>query len=93
MICLGNCRGGGGRWALQNSPIDGEMVFDERLLKQGGEVKTLRVACVGAVGEQGKPFEFGGSCLREQIAEELLGGAADLFGRFREAEDGGWEPP
>jgi len=69
------------------------MAFDERLLKQGGKAKTLRVARLGAVREQGEPFVFGGACLREQVAEKLLGRGAGLLRRFREAEDGGWEPP
>jgi phosphoglycerate dehydrogenase-like enzyme len=69
------------------------MVFYEGLLEQGGEAETLRVACVGAVREQGVPFVFEGSGLREQVAEKLLGHAVDLLRRFREAEDGGWEPP
>jgi len=69
------------------------MAFDERLLKQSGEAETLRVACIGAVREQGEPFVFGGAGLREQVAEKLLGRAADLLRRFRKAEDGSWEPP
>jgi hypothetical protein len=58
------------------------MAFDERLLKQGREANTLRIACISAVREQGEPFVFGGACLQEQVAEKLLGHAADLFRHF-----------
>jgi hypothetical protein len=87
MVCLG-------RWqALQDGSVDGEVAFDERPLKQGREAKTLRIACISAVREQGQSFVFGGTCLREQVAEKLLGRAADLLRHFRTAEDGDWEPP
>jgi hypothetical protein len=54
---------------LQDGPADGEMAVDERLLKQGGEAKTLHVACIHAV--------------REQVVEKLLGRAADLLAVFK----------
>lgn len=77
---------------MVDGPVDGEMAFDEGLLEQGGEAKILRVARACAVRGQGEPFVFGGTCLREQVAEKLLGRTADLLRRFREAEDGSWEP-
>ena len=53
------------------------MAFEERLLKKGGEVKTLRVACIRSIQEQGAPFVFG-ACLSEQVTEKLLSRAADF---------------
>ena len=48
--------------ALQHDPEDEEMAFEERILKKSGEVKTLRVACIRSVQEQGAQFVFG-ACL------------------------------
>jgi hypothetical protein len=54
------------------------MAFDERLLKQGREAKTPRVAYISTLRKQGQPSVFGGVCLREQVAENLLGRVADF---------------
>ena len=75
MAFLGNR--GSRLWALQHGPEDEQMAFEERILKKGVEVKTLRVACIRAVQEQGAPFAFG-ACLREQVRKKLLSRAVDF---------------
>ena len=48
---------------MVDGPVDREMAFNEGLLKQGGEAKTLRVAHACTVRGQGEPFMFGGTGL------------------------------
>jgi hypothetical protein len=43
MIRLGNC-GDSRWWTLRDGPVDGEMAFNDRLLKKGGEAEALHVA-------------------------------------------------
>ena len=77
---------------MVDGPVDRKMAFNEGLLEQGEEAKTLWVACACAVHGQGKPFMFGEMGLWEQVMEKLLGHTVDLLCCFWEAEDGSWEP-
>ena len=88
--CCCRCRSCG---ALQDRPVDGEVVLDEGFLEDGGEAEALRAAGVGAVVEKGEPFVLRGPCLCEEVTEAVLGRSADLLCGFGEAEDVGWEPP
>jgi hypothetical protein len=83
----------GRRRPLQDRPVDGEVALHEGLLEQRGEVEAVVAARIGAVAEHGVPLVLAGACLREEVAQEALGCAADLLRRFGEAEDGGREPP
>ena len=62
--------------------VDREKAFDEGLLEQDREAKTLRVAHACTVREQGEPFVFRGTCLEEQVAEKLLSQTVDLLRCF-----------